>query len=54
VPKAVAAWKASLVASNKKKSAEAIADPTDNADLFEEGWTDALARETGKQRFVAD
>ncbi|KIJ57284.1 hypothetical protein M422DRAFT_57615 [Sphaerobolus stellatus SS14] len=45
VPKATEAWKSSLVTGGKKKLAAIIADPTENPELFEEGWADALARE---------
>ena len=45
VPTAVAVWKSGLVAGGKKKLASTIADPLENAELFDEGWDDALARE---------
>jgi len=44
-PKAVGAWKSGLVTSGKQKLAAGIADPSQNAELFEEGWEDALTRE---------
>ncbi|KII94541.1 hypothetical protein PLICRDRAFT_169285 [Plicaturopsis crispa FD-325 SS-3] len=44
-PKAVDAWRADLTAKGRPKIAAGIANPTDNADLFEEGWSDALARD---------
>lgn len=47
VPKAVAVWKGGL-AGSKKKLAAAIADPSESPELFDEGWTDALAREQGE------
>jgi len=50
VPKAVAAWKTDLVTRGKKKIAEAVADPSGNPELFEEGWEDALAREKGVEQ----
>lgn len=43
VPKAVDAWKTSL--KSRPKIAASIASPEQNADLFTEGWQDALARE---------
>jgi len=45
VPKAVDAWREDLVAKNRKKIAASVASPTEHAELFEEGWEDALARE---------
>ena len=45
VPNAVAVWKGGLVTGGKKKLAAAIADPSENAELFDEGWDNALARE---------
>lgn len=39
----VDAWRTSL--KSRPKLAAAIASPTDNADLFEEGWDDAIERE---------
>ncbi|KAF9034097.1 coatomer protein [Panaeolus papilionaceus] len=44
-PKALAAWKAELTSKGRSKLAATIADPAVNADLFEEGWEDALAKE---------
>jgi coatomer subunit beta' len=49
VPQAVAAWKGGIIAGGKKKLAGTIADPSENAELFEEGWVDALAREQGER-----
>ncbi|TFK33271.1 coatomer protein [Crucibulum laeve] len=47
-PKAVKAWKDDLVAKGRPKIASAIADPSENSELFEEGWEDALARESAE------
>ncbi|KAI4527169.1 Coatomer, beta' subunit [Schizophyllum commune Loenen D] len=47
-PRAVDAWKADLTAKSRAKLAESIAHPDFNTDLFEEGWTDAVAKEQGK------
>jgi coatomer subunit beta' len=44
-PKAVDTWKTTLVSSGKKKIASGIAHPVENADLFTEGWEEALERE---------
>ncbi|KAF8886974.1 coatomer protein [Infundibulicybe gibba] len=44
-PKAVDAWKESLTSKNRPKIAAGIAHPGTQAELFEEGWEDALARE---------
>ena len=45
---AVKSWKTQLNNSGKKKLAEALADPEENEDLFDEGWAEALARERGE------
>jgi coatomer subunit beta' len=45
VPKAVNAWRGELQAKNRPKIAAGIADPTDNPDIFEEGWEKALKQE---------
>jgi coatomer subunit beta' len=45
VPKAVDAWRTDLRSKNRPKIATSIAHPAENADLFEEGWADALGRE---------
>ncbi|KAK0443982.1 coatomer protein [Desarmillaria tabescens] len=52
VPKAVDAWQADLKAKNRPKIAASVAHPSANADLFEEGWEDALAKESGSQNAV--
>jgi len=44
-PKAVQAWKTELVAKNRPKIAEAVADPSTKPELFEEGWEGVLAAE---------
>lgn len=43
VSAAVKQWKSELKA--RPKIADAIADPEENPDLFEEGWAEALAHE---------
>ncbi|KAF7356710.1 Coatomer subunit beta' [Mycena venus] len=48
-PKAVDAWHAELEAKKRPKIAAAVAHPNKNADLFEEGWEDALALEQGQE-----
>jgi coatomer subunit beta' len=45
VPQAVKSWKSELAAKNRNKIADAIADPSVNPELFEEGWEAAVARE---------
>lgn len=45
MPKTVGIWKEDLVAKNRKRLADAIADPSTNPELFEESWEEALARE---------
>lgn len=45
---AVKSWKSQLETGGKKKLAEALADPEENEDLFDEGWAEALARERGE------
>ncbi|KAK0491647.1 coatomer protein [Armillaria novae-zelandiae] len=52
VPKAVDAWQADLKTKNRPKIAASVAHPSSNADLFEEGWKDALAKESGSQNAV--
>lgn len=44
-PEAVQAWRTDLQAKNRPKIAAAIASPQENPELFEEGWSEALARE---------
>lgn len=50
VPEAVQAWKGDLQSKNRGKIAAAIAEPVENPDLFEEGWKDAVAKETGTEK----
>ncbi|KIJ69714.1 hypothetical protein HYDPIDRAFT_120671 [Hydnomerulius pinastri MD-312] len=45
VPKTVDAWRDELKAKNKPKVAASVAHPAEHAQLFEEGWEDALSRE---------
>lgn len=45
-PEAIRAWRADLEAKKRTKLANAVADPTVNPELFEEGWEEALQRET--------
>ncbi|PBK94009.1 Coatomer, beta' subunit [Armillaria gallica] len=52
VPKAVDAWQADLKTKNRPKIAASVAHPSANADLFEEGWKDAIAKESGSQNAV--
>ncbi|KAK0243454.1 coatomer protein [Armillaria nabsnona] len=53
VPKAVDAWQGDLKTKNRPKIAASVAHPSANADLFEEGWKDALAKESaGNQNAV--
>jgi len=47
--KAVDAWHAELEAKKRPKIAAGVAHPSKNADLFEEGWEDALALEQGQE-----
>ncbi|KAF9554871.1 coatomer protein [Agrocybe pediades] len=57
VPKAIQAWKAELSAKGRSKLAATIADPSveGQAELFEEGWEDALAKEgAGKEGVLVD
>ncbi|KAG8219095.1 coatomer WD associated region-domain-containing protein [Butyriboletus roseoflavus] len=44
-PQAVDVWRAALRSKNKPKVAASVAHPTENTDLFEEGWEEALNRE---------
>ena len=45
VPEAVQAWRGELQAKKRTKLAAAVADPTANPELFEEGWEEALQHE---------
>ncbi|VDB90110.1 unnamed protein product [Peniophora sp. CBMAI 1063] len=45
VPAVVDAWRDELKSKNRPKIAAAIASPTEQAELFEEGWENALAGE---------
>ena len=44
-PEAVQAWRGELEAKKRTKLAAAVADPSANPELFEEGWEEALQRE---------
>ena len=44
MPRAVDAWRDDLAGKNRKKLAETIASPLEQADLFE-GWEEALEEE---------
>ena len=44
-PKAVATWKSDLTSKNRSKIAATIADPSENPELFEEGWEAVLQKE---------
>jgi len=44
-PAAVDVWRTELRSKNKPKVAASIAHPVENAELFEEGWQEALGRE---------
>ncbi|EMD40312.1 hypothetical protein CERSUDRAFT_110917 [Gelatoporia subvermispora B] len=48
VPEAVQAWRQDLQAKNRPKVAAAVASPQENPELFEEGWSEALAHEAGE------
>jgi coatomer subunit beta' len=50
MPEAVQAWKGELESKKRGKLAAAIADPVENADLFEEGFKDAVAREAAAEK----
>lgn len=41
VPEVVSGWKEELKKRNKAKIADRIADPSENPELFEEGWGEA-------------
>lgn len=45
VPEAVRAWRADLDAKGRAKLSAAIAHPEEHAELFEEGWEEALKHE---------
>jgi len=46
VPQAVKAWKMDLESKQRVRLASGIADPSENPEVFDEGWTDALAKQT--------
>jgi coatomer subunit beta' len=48
VPKVVDVWRDELRTKNKGKIAGSIVHPSEHAELFEEGWEEALAREAGE------
>lgn len=50
VPEAVSAWKGDLEGKGRGKLAASIADPVEQPELFEEGWKDAVARESGAEK----
>lgn len=51
----VEAWRGDLKTKDRPKIAAAIASPSEQADLFEEGWEEALRREEeGGDEPVAD
>lgn len=50
MPEAVTAWRADLEGKNRGKLAASVADPVENTDLFEEGWKDAVSRETNAEK----
>ncbi|KAG2741564.1 hypothetical protein P692DRAFT_20822239 [Suillus brevipes Sb2] len=47
VPKVVDVWRDELRTKNKGKIAWSIAHPSEHAELFEEGWEEALVRKAG-------
>ncbi|KIM26794.1 hypothetical protein M408DRAFT_330396 [Serendipita vermifera MAFF 305830] len=49
VPKALQAWRTDLESKGKSKVANLLADPSrgQDAELFQEGWSESLAREEG-------
>jgi coatomer subunit beta' len=50
IPAAVTAWKVELQGKNRGKLADAVADPIEHPELFEEGWKDAVLRETTAEK----
>ncbi|KAI0033319.1 coatomer protein [Vararia minispora EC-137] len=54
VPEVVDAWRSDLKARGRSKIAAAVASPLEHAELFEEGWGKALAREQGSTTPVAN
>ncbi len=51
VSKAVDAWQGDLKSKDRPKVAASIAHPGTNPELFEEGWEQALAKESGMFHF---
>jgi coatomer subunit beta' len=52
-PKAVQAWRSDLKSKNRLRLANAVADPSETPELFEEGWEEALQREASAGEPVA-
>lgn len=50
VPELVQSWQKSLEDENRSKLAAAIASPTENPELFSEGWEEALEREKDQEQ----
>jgi coatomer subunit beta' len=46
IPEIVDSWRSDLQGKGRSKLAASIACPTEHGDLFEEGWTEAVQRET--------
>ena len=46
MPEIVDAWRSDLQSKGRSKLASSIASPADHGELFEEGWAEAVKRET--------
>lgn len=46
IPEIVDAWRLDLQGKGRSKLASSIASPAEHGDLFEEGWAEAVKRET--------
>jgi hypothetical protein len=46
IPETVNAWRSELQSKGRSKLASAVASPTEHDGLFEEGWADAVERES--------
>ena len=46
IPEIVDAWRSELQGKGRSKLASAVASPTEHESLFEEGWANAVERES--------
>lgn len=49
IPETVDAWRSDLQGKGRSKLASCIASPTEDDNLFEEGWNEAVKRELNEE-----